>query len=170
MRRLVDVEKSIAVPVSWTAPDETSFVRFSAPLEIDGVTEAGLTLTGGAYLDYPDRNVTFELAVFGAAGVRRVRLIRLDWRSLRGGHSNPRNCPDKWRGQRVPATHLHCFDLNWVESEQRMRRGKLPCAKPLDSKPQSFEELKESVGIHFRIKNIAIVPRPEWVYDLFGGE
>jgi hypothetical protein len=45
-----------------------------------------------------------------------------------------------------------------------------PCAKPLDSEPQSFEELKDLVGIQFRIKNIAVVPRPEWAYTLFGGE
>jgi hypothetical protein len=169
MRRLVEVEKTIGVPVSWTGPDaETGYIRFSVPLEVEGVTEAGLTLNGGAYLNYPDRHVTFELAIATARG--RVRLVRVDWRSLKGGHSNSPRCPGEWSGRRVPESHLHCFDLNWVEAEQRMRRGKLPYAKPLDSEPQSFEELKDSVGIQFRIKNIAVVPRPEWVYSLFGGE
>jgi hypothetical protein len=170
LRTIFEAEKNISVAVAWTAPDrDDGYIRFSAPLEMEGVTEAGLLLTGGAYQKVPDQHMTFELAVWGLDGARRTRLVRLDWRSLKGGHSNPSRCGD-WAGQRVPPTHLHCFDLNWIEEERRMRKGKLPCARPLDSEPQSFEDLREFVGIHFRIKNIGIVPRPEWEYNLFGNE
>jgi hypothetical protein len=171
MRRLVEAWKSIPSPVKWTAPDrEDGYTRFYSPIEIDGITEAGLALTGGSYVRRPDRHVTFELSASMSGGFRRTRLIRLDWRSLRGGHSNDRRCPGQWSGARVPSTHLHCFDLNWLEVEGRMRRGKLPCARPIEQELQTFDDLRQFVGSHFRINNIGLVPPPEWAYDLFSGE
>jgi hypothetical protein len=166
--RFVTSWKSIAAnAVEWSKADpEDGHMRFSAPLEIDGVVEAGLTLSGGATAHHPDRHVTFELAVAGVGGIRRVRLMRADWRDLKGGHSNNRRqCAGT--GKRVPETHLHSFELNWIEAERRMRRGKLPCAEPIDEDLQSFEALRSFVGRRFRINNIGIVPRPDWVYDLF---
>jgi hypothetical protein len=87
-------------------------MRFSVPLEINGIVEAGLTLSGGATAHHPDRHVTFELAVAGLGGLRRTRLIRADWRDIKGGHTNNRRqCAGT--GKRVPETHLHSFELNW---------------------------------------------------------
>lgn len=165
--RLVTSWKSIANPVEWSKPDpEDGYIRFYAPLEMDGIVEAGLVLSGGTYAHHPDRHVTFELAVSGIAGQRRTRLARLDWRAITGGHSNHRRkCAGN--GNRVPETHIHGFELNWVESERRMKRGNLPCAESVDRELQSFEELRAYVGTRFRINNIGIVPRPDWVYDLF---
>lgn len=164
--------KSIAVGVQWTAPNESDgYSRLYIPLDIDGVTEAGLVLTAGAYSKYPDIHVTFELSVTGVDGARRIRLIRLDWKSLTGGHTNQRGkCIGAWDGVRVPETHLHCFEMNWIESEGRMKRGKLPCARAIEEELQTFENLRTFVGTHLRIKNIDIVPRPDWVYDLFPDE
>ena len=166
--RLVYAWKSIAVAaVKWSAPDpDDGHMRFSVPLEINGIVEAGLTLSGGATAHHPDRHVTFELAVAGLGGLRRTRLIRADWRDIKGGHTNNRRqCAGT--GKRVPETHLHSFELNWIEAERRMRRGKLPCAEPIEQDLQSFEALREYVGKRFKIINIGIVPRPDWVYDLF---
>jgi hypothetical protein len=168
LRRLVDFEKAISSPVRWTEPDnEDGYVRFLVALEVEGVTEASLQLSGGTYIYYPDEHVTFELSIFGINSQRRTRLMRLDWRSLKGGHTNVR-CSGEWAGKRLPSTHLHSFDLNYGEAKGVMRRGKLPCAEPVDPEPKSFEELRERTGLLFRIKNMDIVPRPEWVYSLFG--
>lgn len=168
LRTIAQSWKAISVGVQWTAPDEVDgYSRIYVPLEMKGITAAGLVLTGGTYSRHPDCHVTFELAVTGAEGARHMRLIRLDWRSLTGGHSNPRRCTGEWSGRRVPITHLHCFDLNWVEAEGRMRRGKLPCARPVERELQTYEDVREYVGTHFKIRNMDIVPRPDWVYDLF---
>lgn len=167
---LVDAEKSISVPVRWTGPDsdEGGWTRFQVPLAIGGVTEAGLVLDGGTYQHHPDRNVCFELGAVGFGGHRRIPLIRVEWRSLRGGHSNERKngCEGEWAGRRVPATHIHTFEGNWRPETQRMRKGDLPCAEPIDEDIQSFESLRSYVGRRFRISNIEIVPRPDWRYDL----
>jgi len=167
--RLVQSWKTIANAAEWTKPDpDDGYVRYSVPLDIEGITEAGLTLSGGAYARCPDRHVTFEMAVAGVNGPRRTRLARVDWRSLKGGHSNPRGkCPGPWDGMRVPETHYHSFELNWVESERRMKKGRLPCAMPISESPQTFEALRAFVGLHFRINNIGIVFPPGWEYDLF---
>jgi len=145
LRRLVETEKSIPYRPEWTEPDVgDGNTRLSVPLEIGGVTETGLTLECRAYEYHPDEHVTLELSVLGMNGRRRIRLMRLDWRSLKGGHSNDRRrCSGPWSGKRVPATHLHSFDLNWVESEQRMKKGKLPCAEPISEPLQSFAELTD---------------------------
>jgi hypothetical protein len=161
--------KTIPFAPSWTDPDPNDgYLRLSTTLEIAGVTEAGLTLDVGTYQHNPDEHVTYEMAVLDHNSARRIRLMRLDWRSLRGGHSNnPRKCSGKWAGKRVPDTHLHSFALNWVEAENRMKKGKLPCAEPIAEPLQSFAELTAYVGTCFRIKNIGLVPEPDWVYDLF---
>lgn len=134
------------------------------------MAEAGFQLSGGTYINVPDKHVTFELAVTGDRTFRRTRLARIDWRSLTGGHTNKRWCPGDWAGKRLPETHFHCFNLNWLEGEQRMRKGKLPCAKLLEIEPQSFEELRDIAGFLFGISNINVVPCPAWVYSLFAGE
>lgn len=167
LRGLFDAYKSIPSAIQWSAPDpDDGYMRIYTPLEIGGIVEAGLVLSGGTYVQHPDRHVTFELSILGHGGHRRIRLVRVDWRDLKGGHSNNRGkCPGVIR--RAPETHLHSFALNWDSQKGRMKRGKLPCAEAIPEELQTFEELRTYVGTHFRINNIGIVPRPDWVYDLF---
>lgn len=116
----------------------------------------------------PDRNVSFEIAVLGFGGRRRIALARLCWRSLKGGHSNPRtHGPAELRGLRTGSTHFHPFDANWVAAERRMRGRNLPFARDVIEMPESFEAARDLAGELLRIGNISIVPRPEWEYDLF---
>ncbi|GGK21171.1 hypothetical protein [Salinarimonas ramus] len=168
LRRLVLSDKSLAYAPLWTEADgEDAYTRIHVPVEIDGVVYSSLALSGGAYARLPDRHVTFELAFLDQASARRIRLARVDWRDRKGGHSNPRRCGGPWAGRRVPETHHHAFDLNFVEAEERMRRGKLPCAQPVEEPLQSFEDLSRWVGKAFRISNMHVVPPPPWSYDLF---
>lgn len=171
--QLIAATKAIAVSVAWTTPgpslDEGGYTRFQVPLDVDGITESGLVLEGGAFASYRDRDVCFELNALGHNGRRRIPLMRLEWRSRRGGHSNQRKtgCQGPWAGKRVPATHIHTFEANWLAEKDRMRKGDLPCAEPIEEEIQSFEELRVYVGRRFRINNIGVVPHPDWRYDLF---
>jgi len=143
--------------------------RFQTVLDIGGITEAGLVLTGLAFADYPDRAVCFELILSAHGGYRKIPLFRLEWRSLKGGHSNQRRhgCAGPWGQKRVPATHMHTFQANWEPEKERMKRGDLPCAEPIGEEIQSFEQFRSFVGTSLNINNIGIVPRPDWRYSLF---
>jgi hypothetical protein len=133
-------------------------------LEIAGVVEPGLVLHGGYMRDYPDRHVTFELRIGRKPGRSCVPLMRIDWRSLHGGHSNNR----RWSVQcqpRVSNTHYHTFDLNWDQKTARMRQG-LPLACEINESLPTFDALRRFVGNAFRINNIVLVQVPNWQYNL----
>jgi hypothetical protein len=166
LRNFVQSWKSIATSVAWTPPDpDDSYIRFMVPLEIEGIVESGLFLTGGTYLNYPDQNVTFEIS-FRSNGTKPIWLARIDWRSLRGGHSNQRRkCRSVER--RVRSTHIHTFEMNWIEETGQMKKGRLPCAENIEEDIQSFESLRQFSSAALKIKNIDVVPVPKWTYDLF---
>jgi hypothetical protein len=165
---LVTALKSLAPFQGWSEPEpETGYSWFNAPLIIGGVVQQSFVLHGGCLKFVPDANVTFVLQV-GKPGIRRkVPLARIDWRSIRGGHTNPRRSGSPVSGIRVSASHHHSFALNWLEMERRMRGGNLPMAEDIDQSIQSFESLRDLVGNLFRINNIDIVPPPKWEYDFF---
>jgi hypothetical protein len=66
----------------------------------------------------------------------------------------------------VRDTHIHDFEMNYNEAEDRMRRGKLPCASDVPELLESFEQLRRFVGRRFKINNIEVVPLPNWEYEL----
>lgn len=165
---LVSARKAIAQFPGWSEPEpETGYCWFNAPLMIAGVVEQGFVLHGGFLKRIRDANVTFELQVSRPGIRRKVPLARVDWRAVRGGHSNPRRKGSPVSGKRVGPSHHHAFDLNWVEAERRMRFGNLPMADDIDQGIQSFEALRLAVGNLFRINNLDVVPPPKWEYDLF---
>src|SRR3546814_14054267 len=125
---LVEQWKTIAHFPGWSEPEpETGHVWFDAPLDIGEITEAGLFLHGSAQIDAPDQHVTFELVARNVNARRRGNLIRLEWRSPKGGHRNPRNLgPKDLAGRRVSATTRHCSFLYWIAkigSASRRGRG-----------------------------------------------
>lgn len=169
--RLVQAAKTIAVFPGWAGPEEeTGYTWFDAPLEIGGVTERAFILHGGCYYDRPDCHVTFELRIGRIAGRRCLPLIRVDWRSINGGHTNPRRVGSQWSGRTLPETHLHPFDLNYSKDAKRMRRGNLRMAIPIADTLQSFLNVRDFVGKQFGINNIHIVTEPGWDYKLPLGE
>jgi hypothetical protein len=160
--------KALARFPGWSEPEpETDYTWFNAPIEIGGVVEASYLLHGGCYRSVPDRNVVFELRAAAPSGKRTIPLARVEWRSLQGGHSNRRRKGSPASGKRVPETHYHSFDLNWIETERRMRSGNLPQADEINQDIQSFDALTACVGNLFRINNMRLVTRPPWAYDLF---
>ena len=165
--KLIEETKAISAFSGWSAPEaETGYIWFDAPLEIGGVTERGFVLHGGSYIDKPESHVSFEMRVSRSPGRRCVPLARIDWRSLQGGHTNPRVGGSDWSGIRVGNTHFHTFELNWSPESGRMRRGGLRQAMEIDQEPQSFTELRDFVGNRFKINNMNVVTEPPWEYRL----
>jgi hypothetical protein len=153
---LVEQWKLLSGPVSWSLPNSgDGQVGFLVPLEIEGVTVVDFALRGIAYEQRVDAAVTFQLEI-GTPGVRtRTPLIRLDWRPISLQHRNP----DRTM---LVGDHVHPFDLNWLEVEQRMRRHNLPYAAPLSQAVDSYGALIDAARTVFRISNVEIIPPPEW--------
>ena len=101
-------------------------------------------------------------------GRRCIPLARFDWRSLNGGHSNPRrDYLGDWSGRRLGATHYHPFAMNYDNSiKTRMRNTDLKGATEIDVDLQTFEAMRATVGKLFKINNIEVVERPPWEYKL----
>jgi hypothetical protein len=163
----VESVKTIAAFPGWSDPEpDTGYAWFNAPLEIDGVVQARLVLHGGCYIPYPDCNVVLELRLLKVPGRRGVPLMRVEWKSLTGGHTNPPRGDSRWSGRRVSDTHIHPFDLNWSAAQQRMRYGNIRMATEIDQKLQSFEDVRAYAGNRFKINNIDLVELPNWEYTL----
>ena len=145
---------------------EKTALWFDAELEIGGVVEKGFTLHGEARVDLPDRNVGLEIVYTIPGTRRRIPLARVDWLSIKGGHSNKRRSGWPMKGKRVPPTHFHPFDLNFNASTGKMRPGDLPVAVEISGELQSFESARAMAGFLLRISNIDLVDRPPWEYRL----
>lgn len=170
LREIYLAEKTIGRFPGWSSPEgETGYLWFDAPIEIGGVAETGLVLHGGCYERHPERNVTLELRISKAPGRNVTPVERLDWRSLQGGHSNPRKPRSEWSGVRVGDTHLHEFSLNWSEAIKNVRGGRLATAREISEDLQTFEMVRDYFGKSANIINMQLVERPPWVYDLFYG-
>lgn len=156
----------------WSKPDpETEYTWFDAPLEIEGITETGLVLHGGCYRNRPDCSVSIELRIAKSKSLGRqcIPLERIDWRSLSGGHSNPRRSGHPLSGKILPQTHIHTFSDNFSEATHKMKLGNLRMAQEIEPEPTDFETVRAIAGKRLRINNIELVERPDWRYDLFGG-
>jgi hypothetical protein len=137
-------------------------MAFLTPLEVDGVTIAGLALRGVCYQHRPDEAVMLQMEA-AMPGLRtRVPLVRLDWRPATGGHKNPRRGPDLHAKRFITGSHLHPFELNWLFAAEVMRTGNLPFATAVSPDPNDFAEVLDLVGSVFRISNISLIETPSW--------
>lgn len=177
--RLAFADKRIPTAVRWSAPQpDTEITWFDVSLEIAGVVEAGLVLHAEANRFRPEEHVSFEIRLARTPGRGCVPLMRVDWRSTKGGHTVQRKYGSILKGKglsrligrRLSDTHYHAFEMNWDEIKERMIGQNLPIADDISPAPDSFATLKLYVGREFRVANLAIVPEPEWQYDLFRGE
>jgi hypothetical protein len=92
--------------------------------------------------------------------------MRVDWRSLTGGHRNPRRHGVVGSGLVLDNTHFHPFDQNYAAGAHRMRRGNLRMATAIMEPLQTFTEVRNCIGNLFRINNINVVKEPPWEYKL----
>jgi len=162
--KLVEASKAIAGKPQWHAPDST-WLRLTAALDIDGGTVEGLELRGGATQTLPDRAVRFQLQYTPPRGPC-TPLVRVEWRPL-APHTNPNIGEHPL--MRIAGSHVHPFDLNWLTEFGRMRGGNLVTARPLNPDPASYEEFLALVGKECRISGLERLEKPTWrLSDLFG--
>jgi len=161
--------KSLVPTGTWAArdlhPGKSDWITFTASLEINEITIAGLKLKATAISRLPDRAVRFQLEYHHR---RRAgpALARIEWRPLKG-HNNKAIGPPEHRHRQLNSCHRHPFDLNWAHSPGQVRRGNLLIAVPIADSPKSFGALLEFVGEEFRINGIERVPQPPWAPELW---
>jgi hypothetical protein len=54
-------DKVLAIEPDWKGRENNEFVRLVSPIDISGVTIAGLSFTASAHIYTPDRGVTFQV-------------------------------------------------------------------------------------------------------------
>lgn len=157
--RLAKCEKTIPIRPRWVEADSKRFTLV-ASLEVDGESIEGLGLRANALITIPDRAVCFQLELHPARGPC-VPLARVEWRPLRP-HTNPKKGPSELQLLRLTGSHVHEFDLNWLEKQGRMRTGNLPVARPVVEDPTNFDSLLVLVQKEFRINSLKAVQPPPW--------
>ncbi|GHC63198.1 hypothetical protein GCM10007315_29200 [Gemmobacter tilapiae] len=153
-------QKELAINPDWVVTARKDYADLVSPLDIDGVTMAGLAFRARARIELPDRQVAFQLEYSPSTSQPKGGPIcRLDWRPFQA-HNN-KNCgPPEYRMIAIRGTHLHDFHLNWAYSPKRVRNGILDIAVPVADMP--FEKALEFVEKQFRIKGVALLPPPPW--------
>ncbi len=151
-------EKTLEYRPGWDGEAHPTLLRFVVPLGMAGVTIDGLELRAAASKTMECRNITFQLEHFPAGG-KKTPLFRIDYRPF-SIHRNQGGGPAELRWLDIPGTHEHPFDLNYIESADRMRSGNLPIARPVDPDPESFHGLLALCGERLRITDIGMIPPP----------
>jgi hypothetical protein len=156
---IAGAEKQLSGVRVWIVREPNHLSLVSA-LETEGVTMASVQLRIRAFQDEPDRAVMIQLEYNPPKG-RNERLIRIEWRPLTS-HTNTNKAPEPYRLMIIRTSHIHRFENNYFEAGNRMVRGNLPHAIPLEPDPSSFDELLEVASKEFRISDLNRVPTPPW--------
>jgi hypothetical protein len=164
-------KKALSAPVHWT--DTEGDLRFTATLEIGGLTEEALLLFGRATASMPDAAVTLGLRWTGAPG-RYSHFDRLDWRPIHV-HNNKGMGPIDLKFRLIEGTHHHRLSQN-AALEMGLLKAmaeNLPIAEPVLSEPVSWEAFLAIAAQRWRIHDLVTAPYPPWQYGLLpltGGE
>jgi hypothetical protein len=157
--------KLFSSPPDWVKRDKDNVVLI-APLEIDGVTVAGLQFRATILRTRPDECVTFQLEYFPPRGTPKGGPIaRIEWRPLRP-HNNKMIGPKELQNVLQTGTHHHQFEMNWRHNKSLVNKGILKLSCPIEPEP-SYDELLAFTGKEFRIQNIDLTPVPPWEGSLF---
>ncbi|HBK04829.1 MAG TPA: hypothetical protein DDZ81_03075 [Acetobacteraceae bacterium] len=167
----VTADKALSAPVHWI--DTDGDLRFTATLEIGGLTEEALLLFGRATASIPDAAVTLGLRWTGAPG-RYSHFDRLDWRPV-DAHTNKGMGPVDLRFRLIEGTHHHRLAQNAVLELGLLRAmaENLPIAEPVLPEPASWEAFLAIAAQRWRIHDLVTTPYPPWQYGLLpltGGE
>lgn len=153
--------KSLAIEPDWPQSATSEVVRLTAPLDINAVTVQGVRFTMSAYRFTPFRWVTFQIEVDSKAHPKGKPMVRFEWLP-KSPHSNKGLGPPEFRHIVQRDTHLHCFDLNWDQSEANVRKGYLPIAVPIEESTSDYQAALDFVEKKFRIKGVGGIGLPPW--------
>ena len=156
---IVGADKQLSGVQAWIVREPNQLSLVSA-IETDGITMASVQLRMRAFLDEPDRAVMIQLEYNPPKG-RNERLIRIEWRPL-APHTNTNKAPEPYRLMIIRTSHVHRFENNSYEAGNRMVRGNLPHAIPLEPDPSNFGELLEVASKELKISDLNRVATPPW--------
>jgi hypothetical protein len=159
LTEIVAASKQLSGTQSWLLREPNQLCLVSA-LEADGVTMEAVQLRMRALQDEPDRAVMIQLEYNPPRG-RNERLIRVEWRPLTS-HTNDNRAPEPYRLMIIRTSHMHRFEHNYNEAGDRMVRGNLPRAIPLEPDPANFGELLEVASKELKISDLSRVTVPPW--------
>jgi hypothetical protein len=145
----------------WIERDEEWFV-LTSPVDIDGVTIAGLQFRAVAMRNLPDEAVAMQLE-YREPSPKSVTVVlsRVEWRPLKA-HNNKGLGPADFQFRPMKGSHVHKFDLNWREAQRAMLRGVVKIAVALSVEPNDYLEFIEIVGKELTIDNIHSLAEPPW--------
>ena len=156
---LIPKRISRGLALRWVE-EKNGVLRLLATLEDElGIIVEGLALRGRAFKYRPDQDVMLQIEFPHDRQRTDNAIERIEWNSSQT-HNNKGRGPQSLRHVLQRGTHLHAFDLNWLEVERRMRRRNLPIARPISESIQGFTELLEFAGKRFRISNLTNFPHP----------
>jgi hypothetical protein len=164
-------EKVLTAPIAWT--DTNGDLRFTASLDIDGVTEEGLLLFGRAIAALPDREVILGLR-WTRGPARFDHFDRFNWRPM-DAHNNKGLGPADLRFRLFDGTHRHPLALNAALDMglSQAMADNLPVAVPVLPEPAGWEAFLAIAAEQWRIHDLVHTPHPPWQYGLLpltGGE
>lgn len=138
-------------------------LKAKAPLDIDGVTVAGLHIEMTADQNLPFENVSVALSFEPPTGtVKGGHIYRIDWRPL-NAHTNKEQGQYPGRLRTFVGSHQHPLNLNERHCSAQLKNGGLPIATHL---PRWFRDdyrgLLVLASRRLRITGLETVELPPW--------
>ncbi len=159
LQEYFEAEKLLSRHPAWI-PSNRNSLRLSVPLDIDGVTIAGLDFCAYAMTELPEEEVVLQLQYKPPKG-KSFPFCRIEWKPL-AEHSNNGKGPPELKLLKFRATHIHPFDINYDPSSGKMRSQNISIARSYEKEPQTWKELLDLAEKEFRITNMDWVPLPPW--------
>ncbi len=159
LRDLVSPLKTFSEPIKWVDEGE-NWKTSRVNLEMNGAPVPGLFLR----IKSPAiRNAHGFLLQTEYQPDERVRsafaIERVEWKV---GHTNSAIGPQEYHFLDIESSHIHKFDINYIEDENRMRQRNLPLAVPVDPDPHSLEDFLDCAEKLLRIKGVSGIDRPDF--------
>ncbi len=141
--------------------DPRRLVLKPIPVEIGYVTVEGLFLDGNCLAHARETDLSLALTYKPSVGLSGP-VMRLDWNPLHS-HNNKRQISGPWRIKDITGSHYHPFEDNYSRfGWDRMVKGNLPIAYPIDHNPANFRMLLDFAASFFNISDLQRIPEPGW--------
>lgn len=161
LKEAYEAEKTAISTLDWKLVQPHQQI-LKLPIACSGSSASvmGVSIFGTAYVQEPERHVSFQLCI-DYRGID-YRIARIDWRP-RQPHTN-RYGPTK--GLKA-YTSIHDFSENAALGLRKMQDDNLPIVKPIDPEPEDFAALLVYVRDTFHLDNACDIPIPPWSRGLF---
>lgn len=156
----LEAVKQAVLPPAWSPRrQQPNVLAIRAPLTVDGIVQAGLTVHLQCDQGFPDERVAISLLLEGA--IKPLNIARVDW--LGSAHSNPLALAGSVQFLDAGQSHFHdpryCPTPGHIEA---FLRGNVPSAVALQPEPPDFPSLLAQASVLLNITNLMDVPVPPW--------